>query len=337
MRTIQIGLLLAVSLAAISATAHHAEIGRYDPNDQGTIEGEITDIFWRNPHVRLLLSRTGEDGQDEEWEIEFGSVNTVVRLGVSRDLLAVGDRVAVYGSMGRNGVTAMFANGIVLPDGREVALQAETDQRYNITENAQQEADSADESLRADIFRVWVPVTFRNRLSMEGGSGYPLTEAGRAIQARWDPEEDPALLCIPPGMPTAMANPYPVSFEDRDGSIVMRLEEWDGERIIYVDGDGEPSQPRMGRSVGRWEGNTLFVETRDIDWRYVDDIGTPQSEDVVINERFILSEDGTDLAWEAEVVDPVNFTEPVPMEVRWTWIQGQQVMPFNCELPADRQ
>ena len=177
MRTIQFNLLLAVSLAAISATAHHAEIGRYDPNDQGTIEGEITDVFWRNPHVRLLLSRTGEGGQEEEWEIEFGSVNTVVRLGVSRDLLAVGDRVAVHGSMGRNGLTAMFATGIVLPDGREVALQAEPDRRYGITENAQREADTADATLRADIFRVWVPVTFRNPLSMDGGSGYPLTEA----------------------------------------------------------------------------------------------------------------------------------------------------------------
>ena len=185
--------------------------------------------------------------------------------------------------------------------------------------------------------RTWVPVTYANPLAQFGGSGYPLTETGRAGQARWDPEQDPALQCIPPGMPTVMANPYPVEFEDRGDTIVMRLEEWDGERIFYLNAEGEPSQPRMGRSVGRWDGNSLVVETREIDWRYVDDVGTPQSEGAVINERFTLSEDGTDLTWTAEVTDPVNFTEPVPMEVHWTWIPGHEVKPFNCELPADSQ
>ena len=64
-----------------------------------------------------------------------------------------------------------------------------------------------------------------------------------------------------------MANPYPVSFEDRGDSIIMPLEEWDGERIVHLDGGGEPLHPRMGRSIGRWEGNTLVVQTWDIDWR----------------------------------------------------------------------
>ena len=338
MRLLHFGFLVAATLAAFCASAHHAATGRYDPNLNGTIEGEITDVFWRNPHVRLLLSRTGEDGQEEEWEIEFGSVNTVERLGISRDLVAVGDSVGVVGRMGRNGLTAMFATTLILPGGREVLLQVPPRSRYGITESAQQEADSTDPSLREDIFRVWLPLTYANPLAHDLGSGgYPLTQAGRATQALWDPEQDPALDCIPPGMPTVMANPYPVAFEDRGDAIVMRLEEWDGERIFYLNGEGEPSQPRMGRSTGRWEGNTLVVDTRDIEWGYVDDVGTPQSEDVVINERFILSEDGTDLNWAAELIDPVNYTEPVPLEVHWTWIPGREVKPFNCELPPDRQ
>ena len=67
MRLLHFGFLVAAVLAAVCASAHHAATGRYDPNLNGTIEGEITDIFWRNPHVRLLLSRTGEGGQEEEW------------------------------------------------------------------------------------------------------------------------------------------------------------------------------------------------------------------------------------------------------------------------------
>lgn len=41
--------------------------GRYAPDSFGTIEGEITDIFWRNPHVRLLIGRTGDDGVRLDW------------------------------------------------------------------------------------------------------------------------------------------------------------------------------------------------------------------------------------------------------------------------------
>ena len=49
-----------------------------------------------------------------------------------------------------------------------------------------------------------------------------------------------------------------------------------------------------------------------------------------------MTVDGTDLSWVAELIDAVNFTEPVPLEVQWTWLPGREVKPFNCELPADR-
>ena len=89
----------------------------------------------------------------------------------------------------------------------------------------------------------------------------------------------------------------------------------------------------MGRSVGRWEGRTLVVETSDMDWRYVDDLGTPQSEDAVMEERFTMSEDGVRLDWIARITDPVNFTEPVVMEGAWTWVPGHEIKPFDCALP----
>jgi hypothetical protein len=276
MRSERVVFLLAASLLAVCASAHHASTGRYDPNTFGTIEGEITDIFWRNPHVRFLISRTNEAGQVEEWEVEFGSVNTVERLGVSRDAVAVGDRISVYGRMGRNGLTAMFARDIVLDTGEALPLQADPEQRYGMTDQAFEAADNADEALRSDIFRVWVPVS-RPRTGF-GTIDWPLTEAGRVAKAAWDPENDPALRCIPPGLPTAMDNPYPVQFVNRGDTIAFLLEEWDGERTIYMNGAGAPVQPYMGQSVGRWEGDTLVVRTTDIDWRYLDDLGTPQSE-----------------------------------------------------------
>lgn len=331
MNLIRMSVIFLAWLAAASVSAHHAATGRYERDTFGEIQGEITDIFWRNPHVRFIIARTGEDGQEENWEVEFGSVNTLERLGVTRDVVSLGDQVSVYGRMGRNGLTAMFAGSIVTADGEEVPLQAGVERRYGLTEEALRNARNVDEGLRADIFRVWLPVERPN--TGAGTTEYPLTDAGRAAQAAWNPENDPALRCIPPGLPTAMDNPYPVEFRDEGDTVVMLLEEWDGVRTIYMNGAGEPAQPRMGRSVGRWEGRTLIVETRDIDWRYVDDLGTPQSEDVVISERFTLSADGTDLAWEARITDAVNFTEPVVMRGVWTWVPGHEIKPFDCALP----
>lgn len=326
---------LCVLLGALSANAHHASAGIYDRNDIGEIQGEILSVFWRNPHVRFNVTRIGESGEEEIWEVEFGSVNTVERLGVSRDSINVGDRIKVSGIMGRDGLQAMFGSSITMTGGEEVILQAPSAVRYGITERALIESRDADAELRADIFRVWLPGD--RPQTGDGTTEYPLSDAGRAAQMSWDAADDPALRCVPPGIPTAMDNPYPIEFLDRGDTIVMLLEEWDGIRTIFMTdrGSREPEQPRMGYSVGRQEGNTLIVETTDIAWRYVDDLGTPMSEDAVILERFTLSEDGTRLGWEAQITDPVNFTEPVVMNGEWIWLAGHEIKPFNCALPGD--
>lgn len=329
-------ILVVLLFCTYTASAHHAATGRYEENTYGEIEGVITDIFWRNPHVRLLISVENEGGQEVEWEVEFGSVNTIQRLGVSRDNVVVGELVSVYGRIGRNSLPVMFAAAIVLPDGEEIVLQAGQRERYGMTEDALSDARSLAADLPADIFRVWLPF---ERPNTGGGHfqsvslSYPLTEAAIAAQAQWDPEQDPALRCIPPGMPTAMDNPYPVEFREEGNTILMLLEEWDGLRTIFMDGaTGEPAQPRMGRSTGRWENGTLVVQTTDIDWGYLDDLGTPLSENTVIDERFALSEDGAQLIWEATITDPVNFTEPVMQRIVWAWLPGQEIKPFNCAV-----
>ena len=337
MRMIRISLLLSGLLGASCAGAHHAAAGLYDRNDIGEIEGAISSIFWRNPHVRFGITRVDENGADEAWEVEFGSVNTVERLGVSRDAVEVGDRVRVSGILGRDGRQAMFADSITLSSGEELPLQAGVERRYGLTDEAIRNARNVDPELRADIFRIWLPSERPNTGS--GTTQYPLTDAGRIAKSEWDPTQDPALRCIPPGLPTAMDNPYPIEFRDQGDSIILLLEEWDGIRTIFMNdaSSGTPAQPRMGYSVGRWEDNTLIVETTDIGWRYVDDLGTPQSENAVIAERFTLSPDGTELDWEARISDPLNFTEPVVMEGLWVWIPGQEIKPFNCALPENAE
>jgi len=333
---IRLGVLLSALLGASTASAHHAATGLYERDVFGEVEGEITSIFWRNPHVRFTLAVPGDNGEDEAWEVEFGSVNTLERIGVTRDVVSVGDRISVYGRMGRQGLKAMFAGAMTLANGEEVPLQADVARRYGL-ERAAPRDPSANLDPSTALLKVWIP-TERPRTGL-GTMQYPLTAAGRAAVEAYDPADDPALRCIPPGIPTAMDNPYPIQFVARGEDLVLLLEEWDGVRNIQmtdVDDGAWRSHARMGHSVGRWDGNTLVVQTTDIGWRFIDDLGTPQSEDSVIDERFTVSPDGTRLSWEARITDPMNFTEPVVMEGLWTYVPGNEIKPFNCTLPESQ-
>jgi hypothetical protein len=138
-------------------------------------------------------------------------------------------------------------------------------------------------------------------------------------------------------MPVMLDTPYPIEFVDQGDRIVMRLEEWAGVRTIYIKpGGGPPVQEHSpyGVSFGRWEKDGLAVFTTYIDYPYSDDLGTPQSKDVAVLERYTLSEDGARLDIEVTVTDPAMYSEPL---VRRGWLAyepGQTIKPYDCTLPA---
>jgi hypothetical protein len=332
-------LAIATAFASTSApqlvAAHHASAGLYDRTVTAAKSGEVVSVFWRNPHVRLAISVTREDGTKETWQIEAGSVNTLERMGVTEDTFAIGDRIDVSGYAGRGGSKVMFANTIASESGEDVPLGANISQRYARPEQLAA-GRAIDTGPATDIFRVWVPTAVPN--TGAGRASFPLTASAEAAREAWDPARDPALRCIPPGMPAAMDNPYPIAFEQDGEDIVLRLEEWDGVRTIHMSAAGGATRQAptpMGHSSGRWEGSTLVVETSGIDYPYFDDLGTPQSPEIRVQERFTLHSQERRLSWEAEITDPVNFTAPVVMRIEWQWVPGHEIKPFDCALPED--
>jgi hypothetical protein len=328
-----LGLLSAAMLLVASphGFAHHAASGLYDRAGTITVSGRVESLFWRNPHVRFTLSVPADDGSEVIWEIEAGSVNSLERMGVGEAVLTPGGVVEVTGLPGRDGQPIAFARSIVSAAGEQVPVFFDInalDQHYEL------ERTAGDEPV-ADMFRVWVPVRVPNTGS--GRIEFPLTEAALAARAAWDPANDPSLSCIPPGFPAAMDNPYPIELEDHGDTIVLRLEEWDGVRTIHMNPGTDTDAPEpspMGYSVGSWDGDSLVVETTRIDYPYFDDLGTPQSESIVVTERFDLDAAADRLLWTAQIVDAVNFTEPVVLEIEWHWIPGNARKPFNCALPT---
>ena len=329
-------LLLFLALAAAGPLlAHHAVGVAYDTENLGTVEGTVVDVFWRNPHVVVSVERTLENGEREIWEAESGSTNSLERLGIERDIVQIGDRVALMGALSRRGLTTMAAYTMTLADGTEVPLWPQRAARLgrDVTPAPISEAARDRSTQEAEgIFRIW------SRTSVTGfQSTLPFTEAAVAARESFDPlADDPALLCIPPGMPGMMNNPYPIEFVDQGDRILLRLEEWDGERIIHLSADfSAADQPpsHVGVSTGRWENNTLVVTTTRINESFFDDVGTPQSEDVEVVERFTLSEANDRIDYMAVVTDPGTFVEPATLTGTWTWNPGEEIKPFQCALP----
>jgi hypothetical protein len=317
------------------ASGHHATAPAYDRSQIAEVEGEITEVFWRNPHIRFTMRGVDAGGRERTWDIETNSVSIVGRLGLSEDAVQVGARVRVAGNVGKLSDSALWLTNMLLPDGREILFGARYQPRWSQTTiGAPVRAQvTGDPTGALGVFRVWTSV---------GGGGalwndsYPLTPAAQAAQAAFDPiADDPTVNCAPKGMPYIMEQPYPMEILDHDEEILLRLEEYDTVRTVYMTPDAAArgrAASRLGLSVGRWDGNTLVVETTGIDYPHFDKTGIPQSAAVRTVERFSVNEDGSRLEYSMTVTDPATFTEPVVLRKSWEWRPGEEVRPYHCTL-----
>ena len=318
--------LLVLSVLPAAAMAHHSTGAIFDRSRTAAVEGTITAVFWRNPHIGLTLLVENEGGEPEEWEIEGGTYNDLMRAGFDTDTVAVGDRVRVVGASSRRGLNEIYLSRVLTPAGEELFHAGVV--RTNAGRRPQ---GSEEQSAATGIFRVWVNGGRLHRLR----EPLSLTPAAQAASSDWDPfNDDPSHRCQAPGMPNAVLNPYPMAFEDQGDRIVQRIEEWDAVRTIHMNAD--PADPReaspLGYSVGRWEGNTLVVETADVDYPLLDDSGTPMSPAVGIVERYTLSGNDTRLDLELTVTDPPNLAEPAVWVAVWAWEPGVRIRPFECTV-----
>ena len=309
----------------VAVAAHHSISAIFDRTQTTEVEGTISSVFWRNPHIGLTVLVENEAGQPEEWEIEGGTYNDLLRSGFDTGTVAVGDRVRIVGAPSRRGLNEMYLDRLLSPAGEELMSSGVTTTDVSVSQGAE------DRRAPTGIFRVWV----------NGGTIYQLREplsvtpAAEAARAAWDPfTDDPSHRCQAPGMPNAVLNPYPMEFVDQGERIVQRIEEWDAVRTIHMSAESaEPGEASpLGYSVGRWEDNTLVVETTNVDYPLLDDSGTPMSPAVRIVERYTLSENDTRLDLEMTVTDPPNLAEPAVWVAVWAWEPGVRVRPFECTV-----
>ncbi len=330
---------LLLLLLPFPAPAHHSISAFFDRNEMTEVEGIVTAFFWRNPHVEVNLLVENADGEPEEWRLEGGALNTLTRRGFTQDMIAIGDRVRGAGNPSRISQREIFVTNFLLSSGEEIIF-TDVNAPLRWTDPSQsspvaastEDATAISQTPPTGIFRVWSWGGVIHRLRRP----ISVTPEAQAATAGWDPlTDDPALRCEAPGMPNANLNPYPIEFIDDGDTIRIRIEEWDATRVIHMDTDAAPGAQApslLGYSVGRWEGRTLLIETSRVDAPYLDDSGTPMSENAEILERFTLSEDESRIDYEVIVTDSQYLAEPAIWDASWIWLPGAEIIPFECTL-----
>jgi len=333
--------LLGLIGTAPLALAHHSSIGIYDEENPVEIEGIVTEVHWRNPHPSYTVAVTDEQGNTVDWFVETGSISTLRLRGVDREFIDVGDRVHLAGQSSLRGRPEMFAENMLLPDGREVLMRAVSKPYWpagrsgNVYERGVDQARAAEGRRTAQgMYRVWSPV-------FEDPAAYPLYSSGiaaltpeaAAIKAAYDPRGSGFTECRPKGMPYIMGTAYPLEFIAQGQDILLRIEEFDTERLIHMNASASsaPSTPSLlGYSRGHWEDDTLVVETTGIGASYLYSDGTPHSDQMSLVERFDFNEAEERMYYQLSITDPVMFTETLNFSRYWVWQPDIQIQAYDC-------
>jgi Family of unknown function (DUF6152) len=100
--TIVIFLCIGMFAVAVPLVAHHSFAATYDEEKSQTIEGDLVQFVFRNPHSFVHLEVGDSEGQKVRWAVEWASGSSLNGQGITRETLKFGDRVVVVGQPGRN-------------------------------------------------------------------------------------------------------------------------------------------------------------------------------------------------------------------------------------------
>jgi len=128
-----LSILACLASLSVPILAHHAFGGEFDPNRPLLLKGKVTKVEWVNPHAWIHVEVPKADGPSacqftpnarcEEWMVEGGTPNTLLRRGITKESLKVGTDLVIDGYQARDH-TQLRANGrnVTFADGRKLFL-----------------------------------------------------------------------------------------------------------------------------------------------------------------------------------------------------------------------
>lgn len=194
-----------------------------------------------------------------------------------------------------------------------------------------------------DFTGVWQVGRYERSLRTVEGKPPPLKDAAKKVyeqnvvaRKKLKPRTDMS-RCVPPGIPRAMWAPLPMMILQTPRKVTFVHEYQHLLRHVYMDEplpaaeDLDPSY--MGESRGRWDGDTLVVETLGFnDKTVLDRAGLPHGAGMRVTERLRLIDDGKRLEDLVTIDDSATFTAPWTARVVFERKTGVELKEYNCVL-----
>jgi len=113
-----VGLLL----AAAQVRAHHAFAAEFDANRPLKLQGTLLKWEMINPHSWFHIDVKGQDGKIVTWMVEGGSPNQLIRMGVTKNTVAIGTELLIEAYQAKDGTNKAVGRNFILPDGKRLFL-----------------------------------------------------------------------------------------------------------------------------------------------------------------------------------------------------------------------
>jgi hypothetical protein len=164
------------------------------------------------------------------------------------------------------------------------------------------------------------------------GETLPIRPEWKKIMDSRKAGDDPEANCLPTGVPRR--DPYPWRILQTPTHTFMLFEgNIHSYRQIFMDGRKHPADPDptwYGHSVGKWEGDTLVVDSVGFNDKFwFDFIGTPHTEKLHTIERYTRTNMGT-LVIETTIDDPGAYTKPFKITFTARLRPGEELMEYIC-------
>ena len=146
-------------------------------------------------------------------------------------------------------------------------------------------------------------------------------------------KNDPIAHCKPTGVPAIANMPIPFKIIQTEKIVLILYEEGSIFRQVFLDGRKtvEDPQPRwMGYSTGKWDGDTLVVDSAGFTSKsWLDRLGHTHSEAMRLTERYRRTDVGH-LEFEVTIDDPKTFTKPIKYTQKASLVPDEDLLEYFC-------
>jgi hypothetical protein len=354
--------VLCLAFAAIvlsaPASAHHG-FGRFDPAKDIEIEGTLTGVDFVNPHAYLYFDAVGSGGAVTKMRCEMRAATVLRRSGWSAEMFVPGAHVAVSGNPHRDDPASCYVDTLTIGDAPTLERYQQLDTASpTTTTNRPLRLPTGEINLSGD----WAQEQYLIARPPEGRGGLVPKSLVAAVESGQIPFADvpnagwgaqpvaftaagqaasDALRNAPPeASPRARCEITSILFDWVFDGPINRITQRENEitleygrgltRTIHMNIANHPADiapSRAGHSIGRWQGDTLVVDTVGFAPGILAG-SVPHSDRLHVVERFTLNPETSALKRDYAAEDPVYFTEQ--------YAGSDIVLPADAPFAEDR-